>query len=639
MVEPKKINLLPDDVASKIAAGEVVERPASVVRELLDNGIDSGARNIRVEIRGGGRALIRVIDDGCGLFPEDMPRAFLRHATSKIKTADDLWSVRTLGFRGEALYSIAAVSRMQLLSRPLAAQAGYEMALEGGKPVADGPRGAPPGTIVTVRDLFFNLPARLKFLKSAQAEGAHITAQVQGYALAHPGIKFTLTNEGRLTFQSPGDGDLRSAAMSVYGPDVARSLLPVGIEPEDELFGDPASAGDNDEEAGDVSNAISEGDARYSAYTTVNPIDVYGYVSPPALSRSNRQAQHFYINGRTVQSRMLAYAVEEAYHTLLMVGRRPICIINVVLDPALVDVNVHPAKSEVKFRDERAVFSAVQKAVRSALTAHVPAPMYGSRGAEGWALPSGGAGTGGVEMEFAPPFGGQGQAPSAPLGPLQSDLWRAGERAEHTRNGDVEPLPPPPPRNLPPLRVVGQVGSTYIISEGPDGLFLVDQHAAHERVLYEKMGASLARGDLAVQLLLQPVPLHFSAAQLAELEPVLPLMSELGFDLESFGDNTVLVRAVPAVYAESKRDVGRDLIEVLDTVVHGSKPERWREEMAITLACHSAVRAGQTLSLDEMRALVGQLELCQYPRACAHGRPTMLHLSTTQLEREFGRRA
>ena len=633
MAAPKKINLLPDEVASKIAAGEVVERPASVVRELLDNAIDSGARNIRVEIRGGGRDLIRIIDDGCGIFPEDMPKAFLRHATSKITTADDLWSVRTLGFRGEALYSIAAISRMQLLSRTATSQAGYELAVDGGRLVADGPRGAPPGTIVTVRELFYNLPARLKFLKSAQAEGAHITAQVQGYALAHPGIKFTLTNEGRLTFQSPGDGDLRSAAMSVYGPEVARALLPVGLEPEVELFDDLLTA-EEEGGRGELSNGISEGDARYAALSGTIPIDVYGYVSPPALSRSNRQAQHFFINSRAVQSRMLTFAVEEAYHTLLMVGRRPICIINVIVDPSLVDVNVHPAKSEVKFRDERAVFSAVQKAVRSALTAHVPAPVYGSRGSDGWALPSGGSS--GIEMEFAPSFGGRDQAA---LGPLQSDLWRAGANLEHARSDDAEPLPPPPARNLPPLRVVGQVGTTYIITEGPDGLFLVDQHAAHERVLYEKMGAALARGDLPVQPLLQPVPLHFSAAQLAELESVLPLMSELGFDLESFGENTVLVRAVPAVYAESNRDVGRDLIDVLDTVVSGSTPERWREEMAITLACHSAIRAGQTLSLDEMRALVGQLELCEYPRACAHGRPTMLHLSTTQLEREFGRRA
>ena len=240
---PKRINVLPDDVASKIAAGEVVERPASVVRELLDNAIDSGARHIRVEIRGGGRDLIRIIDDGCGVTRDDMPRAFLRHATSKIKTADDLWTVRTLGFRGEALYSIAAVSRLSFISRPAGEQAGYELSLEGGRPVADGQRGSPPGSIVTVRDLFFNLPARLKFLKSAQAEGAHITAQVQSYALAHPNITFTLTNEGRLTFQSPGNSDLRAAAMSVYGPEVARALLPVGLEPdedEDAQIGKPS---------------------------------------------------------------------------------------------------------------------------------------------------------------------------------------------------------------------------------------------------------------------------------------------------------------------------------------------------------------------------------------------------------------
>ncbi|MEO8287178.1 MAG: DNA mismatch repair endonuclease MutL [Chloroflexota bacterium] len=617
--EPKKIQVLPDEVASKIAAGEVVERPASVVREVLDNAIDSGARQIRIEIKGGGRDLIRIIDDGGGVAADDMPRAFLRHATSKIRTAEDLWSVRTLGFRGEALYSIAAVSRVNFLSRPQASVSGYEMELEGGRIVADGQRGAPLGTIVTVRDLFYNLPARLKFLKSPQAEAAHITAMVQQYALAHPGIKFSLTNEGRQSFQSPGDGDLRSAAMSVYGPDVARSLLPVGLEPDEEM------AEDDD----------------FDELLPSAGVQVYGYVSPPAHSRSNRQAMHFFINKRAVQSRMLQYAVAEAYHTLLMVGRHPISITNVVIDPSLLDVNVHPAKSEVKFRDERAVFSAVQRAVRSSLTAHVPAPIYGSRGAEGWSLPGGA--NGGIELEFAPSYVPQPMAqptPAAPDAPaLQQDLW-----AERTpqRTGDeqrIEPLPPAPPRNLPPLRVVGQVGNTYIIAEGPDGLFLVDQHAAHERVLYEKMGTALQRGELLVQPLLQPVPLEFSAAQRAEVDQVLPLMAELGFELESFGDHAMLVRAVPAIYSDSRKDVGHDLLEILDTVMRGSHEARWREEMAITVACHSAIRAGQTLTLDEMRALIQQLERCEYPRACAHGRPTMLHLSQMQLEREFGRRA
>ena len=600
-----QIHVLSDDVASKIAAGEVIERPASVVRELIDNAIDAGARNIRAEIRGGGRELIRVIDDGCGIDPDQLPRAFLRHATSKILTADDLWTVRTLGFRGEALFSVAAVSRVNLLSRPQGRQGGYELSLEGGVVVAEGPKGAPYGSIVTVRDLFYNLPARLKFLKSPHAEAAHITALLQQYALAHPGISFTLGNEGRTSLQTPGDGDLRSAASYVYGPEVARALLPVGVEPSVE------------------GRWESEGEAQPTQL-----VDVYGYVAPPAHSRSNRQGMHFFINGRAVQSRMLQFGVEEAYHSLLMVGRRPISIINVLIDPSLLDVNVHPAKAEVKFRDERAVFSAVQRAVRSSLQAHVPAPAYGSRSQEGWSLPQ-------DDNQYTVGSWHEGSQ-DMPAQRAQSELWN-GQNGYDDRAGG-EPLPAVKERTLPPLRVVGQVGSTYIIAEGPDGLFLLDQHAAHERILYEQLGAALEAQGVPVQPLLQPVTLELTASQRAEVDQVLPLLSGLGFEIEPFGESSLLVRAVPAIYASSGRDVGHDLIELLDTVMRGSHPSRWREEMAITLACHSAVRAGQTLSLDEMRSLLHQLERCRYPRSCAHGRPTMLHLSQMQLEREFGRR-
>ena len=609
MHNPAVIHVLPEEVASKIAAGEVVERPASVVRELVDNAIDAGACHVRVEIRGGGRELIRVSDDGCGVRPEDVPRAFLRHATSKIKSADDLWAVKTLGFRGEALFSVAAVSRMGFLSRPLDAAVGFEMVVEGGHVATHGPKGAPLGTVVTVRDLFFNLPARLKFLKSPQAEAAHIAALVQQYALAHPRVRFSLTNEGRQTFQSPGDGDLRTAASCVYGTEVARAFLPVGLEPLDE--------------GGEWDSLID--------------LAVYGYVSPPAHSRSNRQAMLFFVNRRAIQSRMLQYAVAEAYHSLLMVGRHPIAIVHLTIAPTLLDVNVHPAKAEVKFRDERAVFSAVQKAVRSALQAHVPAPAFGSRGSEGWSFGNGGAG---IEAEFstsAPYTNGLGSSGEAE----QAGMWGQPDApAVHSsERNEVEPLPSPSPRTMPPLRVVGQVGATYVIAEGPDGLFLVDQHAAHERVLYEQLGDALSSGSLMVQPLLTPVPLELTAHQRSMVEPVLPLLSELGFDIEPFGESALLVRAVPAVYASSNRDTGRALMELIDEVMSGTAADRWREEMAITLACHSAIRAGQLLSLDEMRALLGQLELCRYPRSCAHGRPTMLHLSQMQLEREFGRRA
>jgi DNA mismatch repair protein MutL len=458
---------------------------------------------------------------------------------------------------------------------------------------------------VAVRDLFYSLPARLKFLKSAPAEAAHISALVQQYALAHPGIRFTLVNEGRVTFQSPGDGDLRSAAMCVYGSEVGRALLPVGLDPGEDTV----------DEAEEL---ISSG------------LDVYGYVSPPAHSRSNRQAMHFFVNTRAVGSRMIQYAIQEAYHTLLMVGRHPICVINVQVEPELLDVNVHPAKSEVKFRDERAVFRAVQRAVRSALQAHVPAPIYGSRGTEGWAFPGEPQG---LEAEFAQPW-----QDAAPSPPIQSDLWVRGEQATSVDQG-IEPLPPAPPRHLPELRVVGQLGGTYIVSEGPDGLFLVDQHAAHERILYEQLGDGLERGGVPVQPLLQPQSLEFTSVQRAEVEAILPWLADLGFELEPFGERDLLLRAVPAIYAASRRDVGGDLVALIDTVIGGSTPERWREEMAITLACHSAIRAGQSLTLEEMRAMLSQLELCRNPRNCAHGRPTMLHLSRAQLEREFGRKA
>ena len=608
---PHTINVLPDEVASKIAAGEVIERPASVVRELVDNAIDAGARQIRVEIAGGGRVLIRVADDGCGVPREEMPRAFLRHATSKLRTADDLWSVRTLGFRGEALYSIAAVSRLMLLSRVAESQAGYEMSLHGGELVDAGAKGAPVGTAVTVRDIFYNLPARLKFLKSAPAEAAHITALVQSYALAHPHIRFTLQNEGRSTFSSPGNGDLRAAAMCVYGSDGGRALLPVGIEPEEWAVGSGQPAVETDQQPEDVT--------------------VWGYCSPPAHSRSNRAAMHFFINRRAISSRMLLYAVQEAYHSLLMVGRHPLCIVHVSLDPSLLDVNVHPAKSEVKFRDERAVFSAVQRAVRLALTAHVPTPLYGSRGAEGWGYSRDESGDVGTWSATTLPTHEELPHPAD-----LADQWRLGANGP----AQVEPLPAPTaqPRALPNLRVVGQLGNTYIVAEGETGLYLIDQHAAHERVLYEGTAAQMGRGAPALQPLLQPLAIEWGAGAWGVVEPLLPLMAEFGFELEPFGEHTALLRAVPGTYAARQRDMVGDVREMVDEVARGGDPARWREELAITVACHSAVRAGQALTLDEMRALLAQLERCSYPRSCAHGRPTMLHLSQAQLEREFGRR-
>jgi DNA mismatch repair protein MutL len=470
---------------------------------------------------------------------------------------------------------------------------GYELTLHGGEQVDASSRGGPVGTVVAVRDVFFNLPARLAFLKSAAAEAAHITALVQSYALAHPHIRFSLTNEGRMSFASPGNGDLRAAAMCVYGSDGGRALLPVGLEPESE---------------------VPDG------------VEVWGLCSPPAHSRSNRAAMHFFVNHRAITSRMLTFAVQEAYHSLLMVGRHPISIINIRLEPALLDVNVHPAKAEVKFRDERELFSAVQRAVRSALTAHVPTPVFGSRGAYGWEYSGTEAGTQSALSYL--------DAPNAPdITPGWHGLGAGGE------GSIVEPLPQmAQERSMPPLRAVGQLGNTYIVAEGETGLYLIDQHAAHERVLYEETAHTLEGNSVELQPLLQPLAIEWEAAQWAVIEPLLPELSAFGFELEPFGEHAALLRSVPATYPTSGRDVTDEVKEILSDVARGSDSARWRDELAITVACHSAIRAGQALSLEEMRTLIARLSRCRYPRACAHGRPTMLHISQSQLEREFGRR-
>ena len=681
------ILLLDPAVAAKIAAGEVIERPASVIKELMDNAIDAAATEIRVEIRGGGQPFLRITDNGKGIPAPELPLAFVRHATSKITTAEELFALYTLGFRGEALASAAAVGRVTITSRTPDDELGAEMTVEGGLPGLPGPRGTPRGTIVTVRDLFFNVPARLKFLKSAAAEAAQVTTLVQQYALAYPAIRFGLISDSKEVFTAPGNGDLRDAIRQVYGPDIAGSMLPVGDLPDTEpaLSDDPfADWTDPTALPGPRRAPAPAPDAPMDDTAAPGGVRVWGYVSPPSVSRTNRQAQHFFINGRAINSRMLTYALEEAYHSLLMVGRHPIAVLNVRVDPADVDANVHPTKSEVKFRQERTVFVAVQKTVRAALAAHSPVPAFGTKGANGWEL-----GGGSESATITPP--GDASAPnrsyvngsippvlsnpqSATRNPqsAQADLfggyaapalgWSGGSNAAPplvdaaSSESAAPPLPPAPGGSadaaplgplptvgaggtLPPLRVIGQVANTYIITEGPDGMFLIDQHAAHERVLYERFDREVRAGrGIAVQPLLHPLTVDLPPAQRAEIEPILPLLAGVGFEVELLRDPqpALLVRAVPALYADRVSLGG--LLELLDELLVGSPPDRWRDQLVITLACHSAVRAGKSLGLDEMRALVGQLETCHFPRLCAHGRPTMLHLSALQLEREFGRR-
>jgi len=569
------IRLLEPKVISQIAAGEVVERPASVVKELVENALDAGARNIGVTVRGGGVAQIQVSDDGGGIPAAEVALAFQRHATSKITRTDDLNTVATLGFRGEALPSIASVSDLELLSLARGEAAGSRVEFRNGEPVVHA-AGRAPGTTVNVSHLFRQVPARLKFLKSTATENGRISAVVTAYALAHPEVRFNLQIEDRVTLRTAGGGELEAAAADVFGAQLAGEMLPVDGERDG--------------------------------------VGVSGMVTSPQVSRGSRAQIYFYVNRRWIQSPALTRAVIQAYHGLMHEGRYPVAVLNVEIDPSEVDINIHPTKTEVRFRDEGAVFAAVQRAVRQTVAGEMPVHRLGeastSYGAPPVALPG-----------FRSPAGAQ---------PLMAALPRTAY--------DTAPLRPPettPLAALPALRVIGQALATYILAEGPDGIYLIDQHAAHERILFEQIGAARAARDVEVQGLLEPATLELSPAEDAVLTDHLPLLAEFGFDLEPFGERAYLVRAVPAVLRE--KDWRTTLRATLDRVAAGDAAD-WEEHVTATLACHAAVRAGKTLTPEEMRELVRALEQATLPQTCPHGRPTMILLAAGRLERDFQRR-
>ncbi len=586
------IRVLPPEVAGKIAAGEVVERPASVVKELLENSIDAGATDIRVEIREGGRRLIRVADNGSGIPDTEVTLAFARHATSKLKDVEDLDRIATLGFRGEALASIASVSQVTVLTRPRGQSMGQHLQVDAGKVIRQEGRGSPAGTVVTVEHLFRSVPARLKFLRQPQTETGHIHIAITRYALAYPEIRFSLTADARKTFQSSGSGELYDVLIAVYGLDVAEKTIEV------------ASARES-EQADDVKVGTS----------APPPCLVHGYASTPALHRANRTYITFFVNRRWIQDRSLAHAVAQAYHTLLPVGRHPLAVILLSMDPAEVDVNVHPTKREVKFRNSRGVFSAVQSAVRHALIDRSPVPVL-AHSPQTWPAPD-------WERRQSLVSAGRGEQDPAQL---VMELYRP----------DDQPLVGPV--RLPLLRVVGQVGQTYIVAEGPQGMYLIDQHAAHERILYEQMMAEHEQESVTSQTLLEPLHLDLDPALAGQLGEHLSFLNDVGFIVEPFGGTSYLVRAVPSILVVP--DVRTALVDILEFLRQGDDPlAAQAEERLVAAVCkRAAIKAGQTLTNEEMQHLVRQLEQCESPRTCPHGRPTVLHFSVEQLEKEFGRR-
>jgi len=576
------IEVLAPEVVSKIAAGEVVERPASVVKELIENSLDAGATRIAVDIRGGGVRLIRVADNGSGMSAVDAAVAFRRHATSKIHSVSDLDSISSLGFRGEALPSIAAVARVEVLTRTADEIAGTFLRLENGSPVESGEKACPRGTSVTVSDLFQNVPARLKFLKSPGTESGHISNLVVHYSMAFPEVRFSLSIDGRVTLQAPGSGELRDVLVEVYGVKAAEAMIPVG-----------------------------------DADSTIR-----GFVSPPFISRSSRAYLSFFVNRRFVNSRILSRAAIDAYKGLLMVGKYPIVVLNVTVPHHDIDVNVHPSKMEVKFRDDQGVFTAVQRAVRAALVEETAVPRISRhpRPVEGPAIP-------GVHKPMS-----REDAQSA--GTMQTGLFR-GSAAVGSPDAGAATARSESTSRLPILRVLGQLAATYIIAEGPDGLYLIDQHAAHERVLFEKVRRQRAGMVVEVQGMLDPLTLEVTPRQERIIEASGDMLSSYGFDLEPFGQRVYRLRAVPSVLGEG--EIMRAVAEILDCLSEERDAEGREDKIAATIACHSAVRAGQVLNAEEISKLVNDLERSASPQTCPHGRPTMIRFTSSQLEREFGR--
>jgi len=656
-----RIRLLPDHVANQIAAGEVVERPASVVKELVENALDAAAGQITVEIQTGGRSLIRVTDDGLGMSRDDALLALERHATSKIQRAEDLSAIATMGFRGEALPSIASVSRFTLTTRERDSDSpeGTQVIVNGGKIANVIAAGRAPGTTVEVRQLFFNLPARRKFLRTEETESAHIQHYITLAALAFPGVAFTFIKDGRVVWQlppvkldagsEPPLNALRERLRAVLGGE--ERLLPVNHTGTLTVAIDEESDG-----AGTVPNTDHE-----SRSTPHASLRVWGFIGAPGVSRSTREDQHLFVNRRPVDNRGLNYALLEGYHTALMKGRYPLCCLFVEIDPALVDVNIHPAKREVKFHREFEVRRVVMNAVRRALLdfhtaapaptspAHVsrisshesrapasPAPIAPPlphlelprplaapvpQRPEQRPLP----------MGFAPaPASASSPAPAAPADSAVTHL-------------ESRVTPPPPPAAVPllqvPLRLVGVIGRLYVVLESDRGLVLLDQHAAHERILFEQMLTRVEQGGRAPsQKLLLPETLELSVRDAVFLRQNLAPLTRLGVGLAEFGERTFLLDALPPfVKVSDARKFALELVDELKAAGQEVNSARLGEHVVAKTVCRHAVKANDPLAGRELENLVADLRRCAMPYTCPHGRPTLIEMSWRELERKFGR--
>lgn len=653
-----KINVLDKHVAELIAAGEVVERPSSVIKELVENAVDAGATVLTVEIKNGGTTFMRVTDNGCGIAREDVPVAFLRHATSKVRGQDDLENISTLGFRGEALASISAVAHVELLTRTEKELAGTRYVISGGEEECCDDAGCAQGTTFVVRDLFYNTPARMKFLKKDVTEANAVAAVMDRLALSHPEVSVRFLRDGKETLHTPGDGKLKSAVYAVFGKEFTAGLMPV----------------------------------QYG----YNGVEVSGFVSKPANARPNRSMQHFFLNGRYVKSRTAMAALEEAFKGSLMVGKMPACVLHLHMAYGSVDVNVHPAKIEVRFLNERPIFDAVYHGVKTALNQWdrpnmmklerpVPAPFPQTRTVEqmplrteepvpkrtagsvkgiqppepgqepvvpapyrkpaeplpGLAVNDSGAPAGltrtfGADMRFADVSGPEEEETAVAKAPLaQAEGAEAPSQKAFEAADTVDFRPSQPKQEHPPARLVGEAFGTYIILERGDELILIDKHAAHERMLYEELKAN--RGTAAHQMLLQPVTVTLEKNEYAAVLNALDLYEQAGFELEDFGAGTVLVRSAPLILGdEGVADAVMEIAGYLANSRNDLTTERL-DWLYHNVACRAAVKAGDESRPEELLALADRLEQNPQIRYCPHGRPVSILLKKRDLEKQFGR--
>ncbi len=657
---PKIIQLSPH-IANLIAAGEVVERPASVVKELLENAVDAGASKVTIEIRDGGMTFLRVTDNGCGMAAEDARKAFLRHATSKLRCAEDLAAIGTLGFRGEALAAIASVSRIDLMTKTPGSLAGTSLHLEAGQILEESEVGCPDGTTILVRDLFYNTPARMKFMKSDTVEGSRVAAAVQLQALAHPEVAFQFLRDGKQVLSTPGNGGLQAAVYCVYGRECAQMV---------------------------------KVDSRWENHSLT------GFVSKPTDARPSRSLQTFFVNDRPVKSKLLISALEEAYRNQIMVGKFPACVLHLTLPPAAVDVNVHPAKTEVKFLSEKAVFDCVHYGVLGALNKQPDRPevQLKSTGSKATptstpqpplaAAPRKGEPSGAtknasffrtmtaeeyktfstalkdapqpkkeaaaataakierpanmplrefvmmpqVQEKAAPKPPERKPAPAEPAAPKAS--FAAAQTAPLAQEPLVEQTALDMPAEI-PWRMVGELYNTYIIVEQGDEAFLIDKHAAHERILFEKLKAN--QEGISAQSLLQPIPVRLSPSAAGELLANTDMLEELGFEIAEFGENTVLLRQIPM---DLSPETAAETVETLAAGLLSGRRESKdtvRDELLHTVACKAAIKAGWHNDEQELLAVAKEVMGREDLKYCPHGRPICVSLSKKQLEKQFKR--